>query len=695
MNDAARLAPVTPSHLRFLAPRLLVFALLALAGNVLGAGLRYPDVGLAVLFPPYAVLTAALIIARRRDWVWYVLIDALASLAAHWPDWPTSWAVIAGVANAARALTAAMLFTRFTGGRIRLDRVGSLGVSLLGAVLIAPAVGATLGAVTALLPVGTTTYWLSWRAWFISNALTGLTMLPLFLAVFEWVRHPFTRRMDRTRLLELGGFLIALLLSVACALIETSGHGRVPLVIYAIVPVLLWGALRFGAAGASAALTTLTLTVMWRIHRGTVILFTGTPDERIVDLQLFVLFTSLPVLCLAALESAREHAARLHRVLLASRQDRLAIIDADGFVLEVSDSWRRVGERRDTRPVHRIRPGEHYETACQRSVEDGDSIALSLRTGLSRVLSQQNRRVEIEYDESHNGKREAILMRIEALERPVGGAIVICTDITARVQTELELEDQRRQLSHLSRVAVLGQLSGAFAHELNQPLAAILSNAEAGARFLKRDTVDLKSIAAIFRDIVADDHRAAAVIARLRALLKRGDRSFDDIDVRELIDEVVTLARAELITRQVQPVVRVDPATPAIRGDKVQLHQVLLNLILNACDAMATQPVADRSLELNVGVVDDTLHVRVRDRGTGFAPDVLDRLFEPFLTTKSDGLGLGLSISRTIVAAHGGRLWGENNPEGGATLHCMLPVAPAAGIDSHSGSVSVFVNDRA
>jgi signal transduction histidine kinase len=695
MNDAARLAPVTPSHARFLAPRLLVFALVALAGNVLGAGLRYSDVGLAVLFPPYAALAAVLIMAPRRDWVWYILVDALAPLAAHWPPWPMSWIMIAAVANATRAVTAAVLFSRFMGGRVRLDSLDALGLSLLSAVLIAPAAGATLGATTALLPGAPTTYWFSWRAWFISNALTGLTMLPLFLAVFGYVRHSFALRMDRARLLELLAFLIALLLPVSLALIGTAGRTGVPLMIYAIVPVLLWGALRFGAAGASAALTVLTLTVMWRIHRGTVILFTGTPDERIVSLQLFALFTSLPVLCLAALESARERAARLHRVLLASRQDRLAIIDADGFVLEVSDSWRRVGERPDTRPIHRMRPGEHYDDVCHRSAESGDAIALSLRTGLSRVLSHQNRRVEIEYDDSHHDTREAIMMRVEALEPPVGGAIVICTDITARVQTELELEDQRRQLSHLSRVAVLGQLSGAFAHELNQPLAAILSNAEAGARFLKRGPVDLKSIADIFHDIIADDHRAAAVIARRRALLKRGDRSFDHIDVRELIDEVITLARAELITRQVQTVVRVDPATPAIRGDRVQLHQVLLNLMLNACDAMSTHPVAERRLELNVGCVDATLHIRVRDRGTGIAPDVLDRLFEPFLTTKSDGLGLGLSISRTIVAAHGGRLWGENNPDGGATLHCVLPVTVADGIESHSERESVLVNDRA
>src|SRR5690349_22737687 len=221
MNDAARVSPVTSAHMRYLAPRLLAFALIALAGNALGARLRFPEIGSALLFPPYAALAAALIIGPRRDWGWYLLLDAFAHLVTHWPQWPMSWVVCAGVANAARAVTAACLFRRFIGDRARLDSLDTLARFLLSGVLVAPAVGATLGAANVMLHGGATTYWLPWRAWFISNALTGLTMLPVFLRVFAYGQHSFALRVDRARLLESLGFLLTLLFAVAVAMIGT------------------------------------------------------------------------------------------------------------------------------------------------------------------------------------------------------------------------------------------------------------------------------------------------------------------------------------------------------------------------------------------------------------------------------------------------------------------------------------------
>jgi C4-dicarboxylate-specific signal transduction histidine kinase len=273
------------------------------------------------------------------------------------------------------------------------------------------------------------------------------------------------------------------------------------------------------------------------------------------------------------------------------------------------------------------------------------------------------RRFEIEYEHQHDGRREAYMMSVEALERPDGGAVVTRANVTARRQAQMEIEEQRRELSRLARVAVLGQLSGAFAHELNQPLTAILSNAEAARHSLRRQPPDVELLAAILRDIIVDNKRAASVIDRLRALLKRGDQRLQLIDTPRLIGEVVTLARTELITRQVAVTVHVDPGLPSLWGDKVQLQQVFLNLVLNGCEAMSGMPAPSRQLILT-GDVDreGSVHVTVRDYGTGIRPDMVERLFEPFVTTKSDGLGLGLSISRTIVATHGGRLWGANKP---------------------------------
>jgi len=224
---------------------------------------------------------------------------------------------------------------------------------------------------------------------------------------------------------------------------------------------------------------------------------------------------------------------------------------------------------------------------------------------------------------------------------------------------------------------VLGQLSGALAHELNQPLAAISNNAQAASRLLSRHPADLEEVNAILRDILSDDLRAAHVIHRLSALLRRGETHLQPINASDLLNEVLELAHVELITRRVTVRMSIAPGLPLIFGDRVQLQQVLLNLILNACEAMSVTPLPDRRLVLTATTIPSRfVDVSVRDHGTGIPPTLIDRLFEPFVTTKTEGLGLGLSISRTIVAAHGGRLWAENNPDGGATLHCVLATAP-------------------
>jgi C4-dicarboxylate-specific signal transduction histidine kinase len=164
------------------------------------------------------------------------------------------------------------------------------------------------------------------------------------------------------------------------------------------------------------------------------------------------------------------------------------------------------------------------------------------------------------------------------------------------------------------------------------------------------------------------------VIQRLRALLKRGDRRVQPIDVRELVGEVLRLAHTELLTRGVRTTTSIDRDVSVFPGDRIQLQQVLLNLILNACEAMGATEASDRRLSVTARADGADVHIAVRDTGSGIPAELIERLFEPFVTTKADGLGLGLSISRSIVAAHGGQLWAENNPEGGATIHCRFPV---------------------
>ncbi len=652
---------------------LLLFAPIALIGNAIGSVLRYPDLGAAVLFPPYAALTAALVVSRRRHWGWYILAGALAHLVTHWPQWPLSWVLLADVANVARALTAAALLRWLFGGPPRLDSFRALLLFILSAVLVAPAVGATLGAANVLLHGAAVTYWRPWSGWFVSNALTGLTMLPALLLLFEWAAGG-RFRIERKRAVE--ALLLVIALGVTCEVVFLGSLGGRyhALMLYAPLPVLIWAAVRFDAGGASLALTTVFFAAIGSVDRGTGPFLAADPDDNIFALQVFVLLTTAPVLCLAALATARRAIVQLHSALLASLQDHVAILDGNGIVLEVNDSWRRYAETSKVPLFHRVRAGEHYLAACRSAAEHGDALAAGVLAGVTSVLSRVRRRFEIEYEQDHDSRQEVYVMSVEALERYDGGAVVTRSNVTAHRQAQREIEEQRRELSHLARVAVLGQLSGAIAHELNQPLTAILSNAEAARQLLHRQPADLEELDDILRDIAADDQRAAAVIHRLRALLRRGDRQLQAIDGRELVGEVLELARSELMTRQVNATAVVEPARLSFYGDRVQMQQVLLNLILNGCEAMSTTAVSDRRLVFTAGTeATGSVHFAVRDHGTGIPPELIERLFEPFVTTKPDGLGLGLSISQTIVAAHGGRLWAENNTGGGATLHCLLP----------------------
>jgi PAS domain S-box-containing protein len=248
-------------------------------------------------------------------------------------------------------------------------------------------------------------------------------------------------------------------------------------------------------------------------------------------------------------------------------------------------------------------------------------------------------------------------------------------DITDLKHAELEAEERRKEVTHLTRVAILGELSGALAHELNQPLTAILSNAQAAQRLLTKTPVDLDEVREILSDIGSEDKRAGDVINRLRALMKKGEAKLLPLNLNDLANDVLGLAHSELIERNVAVATRLAPGLPDIRGDRVQLQQVLLNLVMNACEAMADNDGVDSGIEVSTARDGSSrLRLTVADRGPGIPPDLIDRIFEPFITTKSQGLGLGLSICHSIVAAHGGRLWAVNNPDRGASFLVSLPI---------------------
>jgi len=251
----------------------------------------------------------------------------------------------------------------------------------------------------------------------------------------------------------------------------------------------------------------------------------------------------------------------------------------------------------------------------------------------------------------------------------------IVRDLTDAKRAELEVAAQRHELAHLNRVLILAEQSGALAHELSQPLVAILANAQAARRLLDRTPPDIAELRETMDDVVRSGKRAATIIHRLRDLLKKSSVDLQPLDVNEVAREVLDLTRSDLLLRRMAITTELSPAIPPVLGDRVQLQQVLLNLVLNACDAMSTVEPAERELRLTTVVDDRFVQIAVADRGIGIPDGQLEAVFDPFVTHREQGLGLGLAISRSIVQAHQGRIQAENNSDRGATFRCFLPLA--------------------
>ncbi len=370
-------------------------------------------------------------------------------------------------------------------------------------------------------------------------------------------------------------------------------------------------------------------------------------------------------------EGEMRQAEVLNAAVLASLPGATAILDRHGSVVKVSGGWLH-GPPEPSAPFRRLELGTDYVELCRQLCDTGDN-ATEMHQGVASVLNGSRDQFSAAYPKFGDGEPQWVEVWVLRLARREGGAVIRALDVTASKRAELEATRNRNDLAHMVRVATMGELTASIAHELNQPLTAILANVYAARRMLAAGASDLGDLGDILADIGRDDRRAADIVQRMRALLKKGELELRPLDLNDLVRDVLRLVNGDLMLRRASTVLELDTALPAVHGDRVHLQQVVLNLILNALDAMEDGNGKEPRLTIRTMGNGVDVGIAVSDEGAGIPSDRLDRIFDAFYTTKPNGLGMGLSIARTILDAHGGRLWAANNAGGGATVAFSLP----------------------
>lgn len=298
---------------------------------------------------------------------------------------------------------------------------------------------------------------------------------------------------------------------------------------------------------------------------------------------------------------------------------------------------------------------------------------------MSTVMREGKWQGEIRFRHFKTGEIIPMIQHTFVVRDEVSGQAValgtIARDVRQQKKAVEALQQAQAELAHIGRVNTLGQLATAIAHEISQPLSAVVNAGRAGLNWLRHYPPNLEEAQDAFEEILRQGHRAGEVLDWIRSLVKRGPPQFAPVSLPQLVGDVILLTRQDLERHDIRVETGLESDIPAIQGDRVQLQQVLLNLILNAVDAMSLTPAGDRDLLLTLTrQANNTVVIGVRDSGTGFDPGSADLMFQPFYTTKASGLGMGLAISRSIVEAHGGILWAAPNPSGGTVFLFRLPL---------------------
>jgi len=769
-------------------------------GAKLGLALTFEPHPISVLWPPNSILVAGLLLTPPRIW-WFLL---LAAFPAHWAaqlqsDVPPLMILCWFVSNSCEALISAGLTRYLAGEPIRFTSLRNMGIFCLCVVLTGPFLSSFLDAAFVVWNHwGQDAYWKLIRIRFSSNALATLIVVPLIVTwATEGIQALRTAR--RSRYLEACALFLGLFL-VSHAVLYEFGSGADSALLFLPLPFLLWAAVRFGALGASTAISTVGFLAIWSASRDHGPFAGGTPEENALSIQIFLIVLAIPMLFLAAVieerasgeTDLRESESRFRIVadtapvlIWMSGVDKLctffnkAWLEFTGRSLEqeMGNGWadgvhsddlqkclKVYSEAFDRRQPflmqYRLRRNDgEYRWLSDRGVARydargkfagyiGSCVDVTELLNKDEALRESEERMRLAADAANLGIWEwdlgndeiwATNARRALLGWPASGKVTfedfisqvhpedrnriretidqtildgkdfdseyrlvlpdgivrwmatrgrvhfdgngraarvlgISIDITARKQAEIEAKERREELSHLSRIALIGEMSASIAHELNQPLAGIASNASAGQRFIDRGKIDPQEIRDLLADISADARRASDVVRQIRGMIRKEQPPRERINLNDIVMNVAHMVGPDALLHSCELQTSLDENLPAIEGDPVQMQQVLVNLLMNAFDAMYEIPVSRRKVEITTEHNGNgTVCTSVRDFGIGISRETSERMFEQFFTTKTDGLGMGLAIVRSIVESHGGKIEAENVEGGGARFSFMLP----------------------
>ena len=634
--------------------------------------LCFPDSKVSLFFPPHAILVSVLLLAPTRHW-WAYTLAAIGShyIATQQEDWPPLYALQCEAFDALKAVLTAGGIRLFIKSPFHLISLREAILFVLIAVIIVPlATSLWAAAFTVSYHFGTQ-YWVEWRNLSISNGVTTIVLVPIILIA---ARQPYGKifKIAPRRILE-ACVLATGIVAVGYFAFDRmpAGPDTSPALLYAPVPLLIWAALRFGLGGISVSMLVITILAIWGTMQGRGPFLTQTPTENALALQLFLMVAAAPLLLLAvAIDDDRRSTEALRvseeRMSLAAESAQLAMWEWD---LASDTVWIQDEGLFGFDPHS---PIDHATLAGRVHPDDLAARATAIRQVLTHGGSYESEfRVVLP-----DGSVRWIAARGRSPTSGVNPTRIlgIAMDITRQKQAAADAQLQREELAHLSRVATVSALSGSLAHELGQPLSSILINAQTGQHCISRDPPDHSEIGAILTDIVSANRRALDIIDRLRTMLRRGAVALQPVNVNESLEELLRLTHSDLMARRVSVSKVITPDLPLAQTDRVQLLQILLNLIVNACDAMEDNPPDGRVLTVTTFTAENEVRIGVLDCGIGLPEDV-ESLFQPFHSTKDGGLGMGLSICRTLVTAHGGKLWGERRAERGAAFYVSLPQA--------------------